>query len=83
MGDGETNANLGDNMWDHDRADDNSEVDHTRSGGGQRTTGATGINIVVVDDRETNASLQDGVRDHNGPAMMARWTTRGAAVAME
>ena len=61
MGDGETNANLGDGIWDRDGACDDGEVDRTESGGGERTTGAGGINIVVVGDWETNGSLGDGM----------------------
>ena len=61
VGDGETNAILGDSMWDHDGACDDGEVDRTRSGGGEQTTGVGGINVVVVGDGETNASLGVGV----------------------
>ena len=60
MGDGETNANLGDGVQDHDGARDDGEVDRTRSGGGERTIGAGGVNIVVV------SSLGDGVWEHDG-----------------
>ena len=65
MGYKETNANLGDAVWDYDGAGDDGEVDRTRSGGGERTTGAGGVNIVVVGDRETNTNLGDGVRDRD------------------
>ena len=50
MGDGETNANLGDGVRDHDGACDVGKVDRTRSSGGEQTTGAGGINIVVMGD---------------------------------
>ena len=39
---------------------------HTKSGGGKRTTSASGINVVVVGDKETNANLGDDVQDHDG-----------------
>ena len=65
MGNGETNANLGDGVQDRDGAYNDSEVDRTRSGGGERTTGAGGTNVVVVGDWETNGSLRDGVRECN------------------
>ena len=47
----------GDGELDHDGATDNGEVDRTGSGGGERTTDAGGINVVVVGDVETNANL--------------------------
>ena len=50
MGDGETNANLGDGVRDRDRAYDDGEVDHTGSGNGKQTNGVSGINVVVVGD---------------------------------
>jgi hypothetical protein len=59
LGDGETNANLGDGVQDHNGACDDGEVDRTRSGSGERTTDAGGINVVVVGDWETNGSLGD------------------------
>ena len=65
VGDGETNASLGDGVRDHDGAYDDGEVDHTRSGGCEGTNGPRGINGVVVGDRETNGSLGNGVRDHD------------------
>ena len=55
-GSGSNNSEL-----DHDGATDDGEVDHTRSGGGEQTTGVGGINVVVVGDGETNASLGVGV----------------------
>ena len=61
VGDKETNANLGDNMWDHDGAYDDGKVDRTGSGGGERTTDAGGINVVVVGNWKTNDSLGDGM----------------------
>ena len=61
MGDKETNASLGDDVQDHDRAYNDSEVDHTRSGGGKGTNGPGGINGVIVGDGETNGSLGDDV----------------------
>jgi hypothetical protein len=42
-------------------------VNRIESGGGERTTGAGGVNIIIVGDGETNASLGDGVRDHDRP----------------
>ena len=48
-----------------DGAYDDDEVDHTGSSGGDRTTNAGGDNIIVLGDEETNASLRDGVRDHD------------------
>jgi len=35
VGDWETNANLGDGVWDRDGAYDDGEVDRTGSGGGE------------------------------------------------
>ena len=61
MGDRETNASLGDGVWDHDGAYDDDEVDCTGSGGGEGTNGLGGINSVVVGDGETNGSLGDDV----------------------
>jgi hypothetical protein len=37
-------------------------MDCTRSSGGERIGG---VNIVIVGDRETNASLGDGMWDHD------------------
>ena len=51
---------------DHDGATDDDEVDRTESGGGELTTGAGGINVVVVGDGETNANLGDDMRDRDG-----------------
>jgi len=53
-------------MWDHDDACDDDEVDCSGSGGGERTTSAGGVNIVVVGDWETNGSLGDGMWERNG-----------------
>ena len=50
-----------DGVLDHDGATDDGEVDHTGSGGGERTTGASGINVIIMGDEETNANLGDGV----------------------
>jgi hypothetical protein len=50
-----------DGELDHDGATDDGEVDHTRRGGDERTTSTGGINVVVMGDGETNASLGDGV----------------------
>ena len=61
-----TMSRSGDGELDHDGATDNGEVDRTRSGGGERTTGAGGVNIVIVGDWETNGSLGDGIREHDG-----------------
>ena len=41
-------------------------MDHTGSGSGEQTTSASGINVVIVGDGETNANLGDGVWDRNG-----------------
>ena len=65
VGDGEINASLGDGVWDHDGACDDGEVDHTRSGGGERTTSTGGVNIIVVGDGETNGILGEGMWDHD------------------
>ena len=54
-----------DGELDHDGATNDGEVDRTGSDGGERTTGAGGVNIVVVGDRETNTNLGDGVRDRD------------------
>ena len=66
VGDGETNANLGDDVWDCDGACNDGEVDRTGSGGGEQTTGAGGFNVVIMGDWETNGSLGDGVWEHDG-----------------
>ena len=50
MDDGENKANLGYGVRDRDGAYDDTEVDHTRSSGGERTTGAGGVNIIVMGD---------------------------------
>ena len=52
-------------MQDHDRAYDDGEVEHTRSGGGKGTNGPRGINGVIGGDGETKGSLENGVREHN------------------
>ena len=56
----------GDGELKHDGATDDGEVDRTRSGGGEQTTGAGGINVVIVGNGETNANLRDGVCDCDG-----------------
>jgi hypothetical protein len=56
----------GDGELDHFRATNDSVVDHTRSGGGKQTISASGINVVIVGDRETNANLGDDVWDYDG-----------------
>jgi hypothetical protein len=61
-----TGSEFGDGELDHDKATDDGEVDHTRSGSGERTTSASGISVVIVGDGETNANLGDSVRDHDG-----------------
>ena len=66
MGNGETNASLGDGVQGCDGAYDDDEVDHTRSGGGEGTNGPRGINGVVMGDRETNGSLGDSVWERDG-----------------
>ena len=66
VGDGETNANIGDGMWDSDGAYDGGKVDYTRSDGVERTTSASGVNVIVVGDWETNGSLGDGMWERDG-----------------
>ena len=44
---------------------DDGEVEHTRSGGGEGTTGAGGASIVVEGDGESNGSLGDGGWERN------------------
>ena len=41
-------------------------MDRTGSGGGERTTSASGINVIVVGNWETNGSLGDGVWERDG-----------------
>jgi hypothetical protein len=41
-------------------------VDHTGSGAGKRTTGTGGVIVVVMGDKETNASLGDSVWHGDG-----------------
>ena len=55
-----------DGELNHDGAIDDGEVDRIGSGGGERTTSAGGINVVVVGDGGTNANLGDGMQDHDG-----------------
>jgi len=55
-----------DGELNHDGAIDDGEVDRIGSGGGERTTGAGGVNIIAVVDEETNANLGDGMWDHDG-----------------
>jgi hypothetical protein len=55
-----------DGELDHNGATDDGEVDRTRSGGGERTTGVGGINVVIVGDGETNATIGDVMQDHDG-----------------
>ena len=66
MGDEETNASLGDSVWDRDGAYVDGEVDRTGSSGGEGTNGPGGINGVIVGDEETNGSLGDGMQERNG-----------------
>ena len=66
VGDGETNASLGDGVRDHDGAYDDGEVDHTGSGSCEGTNGPRGINGVVMGNGETNGSLGDDVRECDG-----------------
>ena len=54
-----------DGELDHDGATDDGEVDLTGSGGGERTNGADGVNVIIVGDGETNANRGDGVWDHD------------------
>ena len=48
-----------DGKLDHDGATNDGEVNRIGSSGGKRTTGAGGINIIIVGDGETNANLGD------------------------
>ena len=50
----------------HNGATNNGKVDHTRSDGGEQTTGASGVNFTIVGDRETNVNLGYGMRDCDG-----------------
>ena len=45
---------------------DDGEVEHTRSGGGEGTIGATGASVVVEGEGESNGSLGDGSWEHDG-----------------
>ena len=38
------------------------ELDRTRAGGGERTTSADGINVIIEGDRESNGSLVEGLQ---------------------
>jgi hypothetical protein len=66
VGDGETNANLGDSVRDRDGSYNDGEVDCTGSGGGERTIGTSGVNVVIMGDWQTNGSLEDGMWEHDG-----------------
>jgi hypothetical protein len=61
-----TRSGLGDSELDHDSATDDGEVDRTGSGGGKRTTSASGVNVIIVGDRKTNANLGDNMWDYDG-----------------
>jgi hypothetical protein len=41
-------------------------VERTRSGGSEGTTGAGGAHVVIEGDRESNGSLGDSGREHDG-----------------
>ena len=43
-------------------------VTRTEAGGGERTTGANGVSVVVESDEESNGSLGDTMREHDGNA---------------
>ena len=45
---------------------DEGKVECTGSGGGEGTIGATGTSMVIEDDVESNDSLGDGRREHDG-----------------
>ena len=60
-----TGSRSNDSELDHDRDTNDSEVDRNGSNGGERTTDACGVNVVVVGDGVTNANLGDGVRDRD------------------
>ena len=38
------------------------EGDRNEAGGGERTTGVGGINVIIEGDRESNGNLGDGLR---------------------
>ena len=50
------------NRGDHVACDDR-EVERIRSGGGEETTGAAGVSIVVEGDGESNGCLGGGGRE--------------------
>jgi hypothetical protein len=52
-----TNKNRGGHV-----ACDDGEVERTRSGGGEGTTGATSASVIIEGDWESNGSLGDGER---------------------
>ena len=56
----------GDGELDHNGSTDDCEVDRIGSGIGERTTSASGVNIIIMGDGETNANLGDGVWDRDG-----------------
>ena len=45
---------------------DDDEVERTGSGGGEGTIGVAGASIIIEGDGESNGSLGDGRREHNG-----------------
>ena len=49
----------GDGKLNQDGVTNDGEVNRTGSDGGERTTGAGGINVIIVGDVETNANLGD------------------------
>ena len=53
-------------------AGDDSEVERTKSGGGEGTTSATSANIVVEGDGESNGSLGDSGWEHDGNTGLPR-----------
>ena len=45
---------------------DDGEVERTGSGSGEGTTDAAGASIIIEGDRESNGSLRDNGREHDG-----------------
>ena len=51
---------------------DDGEVERTRSGGGEGTTGAASASVIVEDDGESNGSLGDGGQERDGNTGLPR-----------
>ena len=49
-----------------------NEQDRTKAGGGERTTGAGGICVIVKSYGDSNGSLGDGLRQHEGNVYLPR-----------